>query len=344
MPIQSIDPHVLTATMLMLSILGLYIAARVSMQAAIPTASASPGRRALCQWLPIAATALAAIFLKRPGIALAVVVGTSLAYLSLVFGMTTFVAPMNTDTPRPRIWEFVLVPIMLILLAGMNGVLTGWHAVMLLGLGGVLLGVWQNDLRREGSREIAGKPAADPMSFSRSHWLQIAFAILLAGVAGAAAIHATIAASQQARLSSDILGTLSVLCPMLTLPSLRSSVNVAERGDTNGAVSALVGTVLLNFCLLLPAIVLLWYPLIGLTLNPFSTTPRLPAGDYYTPAMGLEYSGHLWQLETVALVTIGFALIPISLRKMNLTRASSGLLILLYAAYLALIAWSERRT
>jgi Ca2+/Na+ antiporter len=341
MPINSIDPHVQTAILLMLSVLGLYAACRIAMGAAIPLKTSSPGRRALCQWLPIAATSLAAIFMKHPGVALAVIIGTSVSYLSLVLGMATYVAPMNSQSPRPKIWGFVLVPIVLVLLAGIGGVLTGWHAAVLLALGVVFVGVWRDDHCAEGSvaakRPDAGQAAILPMQ-----WTQIGLAVALAGVAGVAAIHATVAAAQQARMSSETLAALSVLCPMLTLPSLRSSVTVAERGDVNGAVSAVVGTVLLNFCLLLPIIVLLSYFVTRNTFNPLVAAQPPQAGNYYSPVNGLAYSGHLWQLETIVLAAIGFALLPISLGKITLTRSASAALVLAYAGYLACVAWSQR--
>jgi len=341
MPIDSIDPHVQTAILLMLSLLGLYIACRMAMRAVIPPKTSSPGRRALCQWLPIAATALAAMFLKHPGIALAVIIGTSVAYLSLVLGIATYVTPMDADLPRPKIWGFVLVPIVLVLLAGIGGVLTGWHAAMLLALGAVLAGVWRDDHRVEGS-VTANRPDAGQAAILPNQWGQICFAVALAGIAAVAAIRGTIAAAQEARMSSETLAALSVLAPMLTLPSLRSSVTVAERGDVNGAVSALVGTILLNFCLLLPAIDLLWYPVMKVGFNPFAAAQPAQIGNYYSPVMGLAYSSHLWQLETIALAAIGFALVPISLGRITLTRAASATLVLAYAGYLAFIAWSER--
>jgi Ca2+/Na+ antiporter len=228
----------------MLSVLGLYIATRIALRAAIPRGLSSPGPRAFCQWMPIAVTSLAASCMKLPGVALAIVIGTSVAFLSLVLGMATYVSPMNASSPRPRIWGFVLVPILLVLLAGIGGELTGWHAAMLLGFGIVLLLVWRDETGGEEKSVFASRPGGGRKAIAPMQWFQIAFAIVLAGIAGVAAVHATTAAAQQARLSSDILAALSVLCPMLTLPSLRSSVSVAERGDVNGAVSALVGTVL----------------------------------------------------------------------------------------------------
>ncbi len=175
-----------------------------------------------------------------------------------------------------------------------------------------------------------------------TRWVQLIGAVGLACVAGKAAVTAAVSAAQQARLPSESLVALSVLSPMLTLPSLRTCVTVAERGDAHGAISAVVGTVLLNICVLLPVSVLLWCYLSGISLNPLPLLQSASA-DLPAPAQGLIYSGGIWRLETVALVILGFALVPVALGRITLARMESAVLVIGYALYLAAVAWSERR-
>ncbi len=146
---DALEPHILstmtTAFLLILSASALYAACLVALRAALDPSVANPGRRALCQWIPVVATAIAAILMRHPEIAVAVIFGTSVAYLSLVLGMANYVAPMNPDEPRPRIWAFVLAPALLALVAGFSGVLTGIDAAMLLILGMTIFALWHED-------------------------------------------------------------------------------------------------------------------------------------------------------------------------------------------------------
>ena len=248
MLINVLDPRVLAAILLMLSAGALYFACRTAMAAVVWPQASNPGRLALCLWLPVAGTSVSAILTHHPAVAIAIIFGTSVAYLSLVLGITTYTGPLHSERGRPRVWEFVLAPVLVALLAGLGGVLNALHAAMLLVLGGAILAVWREDAAMgtvSGSTK-ANKPSAHSLDWMR--WAQLFFAIGLAGVAGTAAVRAAAFAALQTPLPSEILVALSVLCPMLILPALRTCVTVAERGDVQGAVSAIVGTVLLNLC------------------------------------------------------------------------------------------------
>lgn len=340
---NAIEPRLLTAIVLIFSAGALYAACRVAMRAAIaPHHAADPSRRALCQWLPVAATAIAAILMRHPEVAVAVIFGSSVAYLSLVLGMATYVAPMNPDESRPRIWAFVLAPMLLSLVAGFGGLLTGLHAAMLLILGISILALWHEDSKSGAIGVLIQDRHSALRELDWTRWVQIIFAVCLACVAAKAAVNAAASAAQQARLPSETLVALSILSPMLTLPALRACVMLAEGGDARGAVSAVVGTVLLNFCVLLPAVILLWYHLSGTSLNPMPFFQGAST-DLSAPAQGLTYPQGIWRLETVTLVILGFALVPVALGRMTLARIESALLILGYAIYLTAVALSAKR-
>jgi Ca2+/Na+ antiporter len=340
MAINLFEPRVLAAILLMLSAGGLYLACRGAVRAAVGLHGTSAGRRALCQWLPVAATSVAAIVTRHPTVAVAVIFGTSVAYLSLVLGMATYVAPMSSEGARPRVWAFVLAPVLVALLAGLGGVLSGLHAGMLLILGAAIFAVWRQDAAIGTISASSGADHATAPKLDGARWAQLIVAIALAGVAGWAAVGGTALAAQEATLPSESLVALSVLSPMLVLPALRACVTAAEQGDAQGAVSSVVGTVLLNLCVLLPIVILLWYPVSGTPLKALLALQ--PAADLSRPAQGLIYPNGIWRLETIMLLVLGFGLIPVALGRVTLARVESAILIGGYAMYLLAVTWSAR--
>jgi Ca2+/Na+ antiporter len=120
---------------------------------------------------------------------------------------------------------------------------------------------------------------------------------------------------------------------LLVLPTLGTASSVAQKGYPGRAVSALVGTVLLNLCLLLPIVIFLWYPAThGWQLN------FKDAANQWNSANAIPYDMTTWRIETVLLVVLGFALGPISMGRWALGRIESSVLILGYAAYIVLLA------
>src|SRR5205085_4387027 len=74
--------------------------------------------------------------------AVAVIFGTSVSSLSLVLGLVTYMAPMNSIPPRRRCWPFVLPAALLVLVAGFSAQFNWLHALMLLVMGGAFYSVW----------------------------------------------------------------------------------------------------------------------------------------------------------------------------------------------------------
>jgi Ca2+/Na+ antiporter len=131
-------------------------------------------------------------------------------------------------------------------------------------------------------------------------------------------------------------GTLAatILSPLLILPTLGTAASVAQRGYTGRAISALVGTVLFNLCLLLPIAILLWQ------LNPagwhFEITKAF--NIHWDRSHKLPFDIAVWQIETVSLVVLGFGLIPVSLGRWSIGRIESTVLIIAYAVYVLMLA------
>ena len=146
----------------------------------------------------------------------------------------------------------------------------------------------------------------------------------------------------------------AVLSPLLTMPMLATSSAMAERGESSSMAGSLVAIALLNLCLTLPAVVLVWHVQPGVAellklQPPESTASSQPIVDerYTTvekPLLGvlgakaepMPYPMGAWRIDTVLVLVLGFALIPIALGRWPLGRTEAGGLIIAYAIYLAL--------
>jgi Ca2+/Na+ antiporter len=286
-----------------------YIATRFSMAVVGRTDGSAPGRLAVAQWLPILATAIAAVAMRMPEMAICLVFGSSVASLSLVLGMTSYVAPVSPPMPERRLWAMVLPAAIFLLLAGFRGKFTWLHAVMLLVMGAAFLAVWAE----------RPDPLTMPPESRDERPAALGFlipAILLAALGAAVTIYGTFRSGSRV-LTPDLLAA-TILSPLLLLPTLGSGTMLAQNGHTDRAVTALSGTVLLNLCLLLPAIILIEYAI----------------GWHHGQAQPVPFPLITWRLDSVLLVVLGFALMPLAFGRWIPERIESVLLIIVYAAYL----------
>ena len=183
MQFPAIDDKPQSILLLMAASGVLYAGSRLAVYALTRQDGSDPGCRALAQWLPIAATAIAAILwptgnnpqLQRQlaSIAVSVVFGSSVACLSLVLGMTTWLAPLHDLPASRKVWPFIMPVALLLLMAGFSGHLTWWHGLMLLGLGGAIVPVWLSVAGRAGrifrkTISAAGPPCGRCSAWSRS--------------------------------------------------------------------------------------------------------------------------------------------------------------------------------
>lgn len=275
---------------------------------------ATPGRLAITQWVPIMATALAAVAMGHPEMAVALVFGSSVASLSLVLGMSTYVGPLQEFPPSRRLWSLILPPALLALLAGFRGNFNWLHAALLLVMGAAFLPMWLE--RSPAGLSGAASPEPRPWDFG---W-GLVVALALAGVGAWAVARGAIATSEHSRLITAQLLAGTVLSPLLLLPCLGASSMLAQRQQTGQAITALVGTVLLNLCLLLPILILFDYARAVILRHPQARTTPYPL--------------IVWRVDTVMLVVLGFAMIPVAAGRWLPERLESMLLILAYAAYL----------
>ena len=286
-----------------------YIATRLALTAVAPADGSRPGRQAVGQWLPVLLTSAAALLFRRPEVALSLIFGSSVASLSLIMGMTTYVSPMVHLPPERRLWSFVLPAAFMLLLAGFHAQLTWYHALMLLILGGAILAVWVERPPAE-----AG-PARGPLTIEPPPLVLLPIAAALMALGAWVSVRGAVFTSS--RLMSPELLAATILSPLLLLPSLGSGTMLAQKGHAERVVTSLCGTVYLNLCLLLPVVILVGYavaPEIG---------RRGPTG----------FPMITWRVDTVVLLALGFVLLPMAYARWLPARLEAILLVIVYVGY-----------
>jgi Ca2+/Na+ antiporter len=313
---------------------------------ALAGAESRPGRRALGHWFPIAAAAIVAIALGRGNLALSIIFATSVGCLSLLLGAMSIVTP---DAPAPaeyrRFWPFALPAALLAVLIGFAGQLSWRHALILLIEGGGLLFVWQEICDHESAAvgdenlaELTG-PAAIR---SPVRALNFVLAVIVCGIGAVAAILGSRHLISDAAALPETATMVGVIAPILVLPMLSSGARLAQSNRAWAAVTAGIGVVVLNLCLLLPIVVLLWYlrqcvirtstGALSFELSTLKTAGPLPFG-WVT-----------WRVDAVVLLLLTFVLFPASLGRWKLGRAEGFTLVLLYVVYVLLEAAGSLRS
>jgi len=354
-----------SGTVVMLAVAGtlLYAASRTAAAALAGRGGpARPGWRAVGHWLPIAVTAFVAALREQPDVAVALTFATSVGCLSFILGVLTYLSPMEQLPASRRGWPFVLPAALLALIAGFSGHVTWVHATAMLLLGAALVSVWRDPALREAvvPAPVAGTPPAETQSPSilTTGWLRTAdlvLALALAAVGGWYAVDGVVRAAGSANLFPPSTLTVVILSPLVTLPMLNPTPPEAPKADAGSAVSILVAVVLLNLCLLLPSLSLLWHAKTALagpagagapaTTQVSATAPIPPVslGAMFENSKPLPFPLPNWRVDAVVLTVLGFVMIPVSLGRWELRRAEAAGLVLGYAVYLVLVAFASIR-
>jgi Ca2+/Na+ antiporter len=303
------------------------------------------GLRAVGHWLPIAVTALVAAQLRRPEIAVALAFSTSVAALSFVLGVLTYIAPMGPAPVSRRAWPFVLPAALLALVAGFSGQFTWVHALAMSVLGGAIYSAWREAVARgQAEAVVAAVAAADaPAGHVRPAWVtgaELVLATALALLGGWAAVTLASRAAATVPLVTTRLVTVGVLAPLLSLPMLRASPPDRAPAHTSSMASTLVALALLNLCGLLPLLTVIWH-LHGGAAN---ATTVADAGlshmvlSMTANAPPMPFPLATWRIDAVVLTVLGLAMVPVALGRWELGRWEAVGLVAGYALYLAISA------
>ena len=246
------------------------------------------------------------------------VVGSCLANLLLILGLSAVIAPVarSRGPHRFEIPVSVAACALLALLANTDGQVTQLEGVVLLvAFAAFLVRTTQMGLKEgadekdAGSREGAGEQAAGGRrpSVAWALWLVVAGAVMLKVGADLVVDNATLVASA-AGISERVIG-ITVVALGTCLPELVTSVVAALRGNSDIAVGNVTGSNIANLLLVMggPAL--------------FSSIP-------YDAAYNLD----LALVAVFSLALVGFCYVG---RRHEMSRVNGVIFVVLYAAYIA---------
>lgn len=326
---------------LLLGLVLVYIAGRVLLAALLDVKRATAAQLGRATALPIGLAALVAVVLGRPDAAVAVLLATSVGALTLVVGLTASVEPSE---PVPvvwrRVWLFLIPTAVLVLLAGFAGQLTLTHAAILALQGGLILlvaDVRPGEIDDEPLPALNPEPPAQPPAgWGRRLEAGLSGAVLLVG--SWVMFEASAQPGSRVARFSDVLLAVGVWSPVLLLPLIGAAATLAQKGRTTSVVGGAVTLTLINLCVILPTAIVAWYvmPIVHYALagGPAvaSTTRGVEAGALQvTP---LHFPMVTWRLDSVILLVLAVALLPVALGRWTIGRREGVALVVLYALYL----------
>jgi Ca2+/Na+ antiporter len=329
--------------MLLVGAVLLYVASRAGAEV-LAGKEALPGRRAVGHWIPIAAAALVAVAIHRGDMAISIIFASSVGCLSLVVGSICIVSP-NSDVPAGygRMWPLALPAALLTLLAGFSGELNWKHALVLL-IEGAALGFAWKELGGGGSAVAAEmtEKGDNRREIDGLRWANVGLCVLLAMIGGIAGVVGAVRVGRDFPAIPDVAMIVAVLGPILVLPMLTGGAALAQSNRGWAAITSAVAVVLLNLCVLLPVVALIWYPA-QMERRDFllGSIHRVLGG--LGNAGPLPFSWVTWRVDNVVLVLLSFVLIPASLGKWRLGRMEGITLIALYAVYVLMEAAGRMR-
>lgn len=252
---------------------------------------------------------LAAAVNGRYGLAVGNVIGSNIANIGLILGLSAVVTPLLF---RMRLLR-IEVPLVLLVSAalwplGMDGRLGRLDAGLLL-LGFVaLLWLIARDSRREPAvvRQELGEAAATQTQSGRN-LLRIALGFALLMVSAQLMVGAAVELARLWGMSELLIG-LTIVAVGTSLPELAASAVAAWRGQADIAVGNVLGSNLFNILLILGA-----------------TAAVHP----------LEFDHTLLYEEVPAMILFALLLYPMTRRDQRIGRTGGALLVLIYAGFIA---------
>ncbi|TVR01146.1 MAG: sodium:calcium antiporter [Deltaproteobacteria bacterium] len=246
-----------------------------------------------------------------PDLAVGNVVGSNIANVALVVGLTAIFLPLAVDRlARRRDIPYMLAGLALLIVLGLDGIFSRLDAILLLlYIGGFLALCTRQALReRRIQRETAALPAVDPDAASPLTDVLVLLSGLAALVVGAQLM--VRAASDIARTIgvSELVIGVSIVAIGTSLPELATSVIAAVKKELDMSLGNILGSNIFNTGFVVGGVALV---------VPLPVDPQAVAFDM--PVM----------------LVISLLLIPLTLRGRAIGRGAGILLVSLFVAYLA---------
>lgn len=264
---------------------------------------------------PEFAVTLGAVLNGEPGLAIGNVVGSNIANILLILGLSAVISPLIIKRQLVRVDVPIMVGMSVLLVAvSLDGQIGLWDGAILLG-GLIVHAVISIRLGRREVREAGDDPETLPLN-SQPVPLWLAAILLVAGVgllvAGAQSlVTGAVNIATGLGVSGLVVG-LTVVAVGTSLPELATSIIAIRRGERDMAVGNIVGSNIFN---------------IGMVLG-------LPAILF---GQGIPVPEAAVAIDLPLMLAAAVALLPLAFTGFILARWEGGLFLLLYTAYLLFV-------
>jgi hypothetical protein len=234
---------------------------------------------------------------------------------------------------------------LLVFLAGFQGAISLWIALVFVLQGAVVLLLWTD-------RGPAAGTADEPTSvvpIGRSIWFraaQFTLASCVAAVGSWFALKGIAQVSAGSEFASAGLLTATLLSPLLVLPIIGTGTDLSQRNQSALAVDSQMGVVLLNIGALLPIVVAVWHARqvvwafklkrVAITAWLFSHVTGRPAMPMVFDLKAMPLPLGVWRVDVVMLIALGLFVMPVALGRWSISKQQGLGMMIGYAVYLAL--------
>jgi cation:H+ antiporter len=260
---------------------------------------------------PEMAVSVLAALQERGDVAIGNVVGSNIANLGLILGVTALIQPLVMQrTVVLREIPIMIAAAVIASIMAYDGTISRLDGVLLLGCGVAYLAIM---LRTAQELPTIPLEQAVPTASARPPLLKHA-AVAVAGLvllvfAGRLLVDAAVAVAGALGVSDLVIG-MTVVAIGTSLPELATSVLAALRRQGDLAVGNVIGSNILNIFAILGTTA---------TIHPLSARPEI------------------FNLEIPMMVAFSLAVLPLASRGMKLVRWEAALLIVAYAVFLSLL-------
>ena len=334
--------------------------------------SVSPGFRALLHWLPIAVSVIVSLFFGWDHIAVSLIFGSAICLLTCAVGSLGLVAPIGpAPEHRKAVWRILPATALIIFVIGFKGIFRPMHGVIMLLEGLAVLSLWREPVIEKWQTPESLSQGAAPNNLLRCVLLVVvilvaAFGAMQSGIGTQDMTHSNFPINEG--LIASFVWSL-----VLVNPIMLSGRKPAHVGASWLPMTAQVGVVLLNLCVLIPLVCATPYlrhwsrhpEVIGSALGlkttlakkfntggstipvPSTTTARSTAIEpRFTSSNSEEltlfpdtsemiaFPLPVWRIDCVLMLLVSLMLLPVAVGKWNLSRVESGCLLAGYAVYL----------
>jgi cation:H+ antiporter len=262
---------------------------------------------------PELAVTLGAALKGNTDIALGNVVGSNIANIGLILGLSALVAPMAIRLRLLQVELPALIVLHLALFAMVwNGSVGRFDGLVLMA-GFLAFMIFVLRSARAETPLVQAEFAANEPPVPHALWITLGFVIgglALLMLGAKVAVDAAVVLAKLWGLSDLVIG-LTVVAVGTSAPEIASSIAAARRGQSDIAIGNVVGSNLYNVLFILGATALV---------QPIPAT---------APTLRM--------LDLPVLVGLSILLWPLALKDMRLTRGNGAFLLLAYAAYLVLL-------